>query len=35
MGSRVTHFLYHRFLIDPTVGKIILNDYFVSLPYLL
>ena len=30
----VTPFLYRRFLIDPMVGKITLNDYFVSLPYL-
>ena len=28
------HLLYRRFLIDPMVGKITLNDYFVSLPYL-
>ena len=30
---RVTPFLYRRFLIDPTVRKIALNDYFFP-PYL-
>ena len=32
---RVTPLLYRRFLIDPTVGKIALNDYFFSLIYLI
>ena len=30
---RVTPFMYRRFLLDSTVGKIVLNDYFFSLIY--
>ena len=32
---RVTPFQYRRFLIDPTVGKIALNDCFFLLIYLI
>ena len=32
---KVTPFLYRRFLIDPTVEKIALNDYFFPLIYLI